>query len=57
MPAVELYLSWLLGLLSYWWNTLRPGVLAHGLQDVIGAVVAMKVTSSTWELFRWVCHN
>ncbi len=30
----------LLGLLAYWRKSLRPGMLAHGLQDTIGGVVA-----------------
>jgi hypothetical protein len=30
----------LLGLLAYWRKSLRPGMLAHGLQDVVGGVVA-----------------
>ena len=30
----------LLGLLAYWRKSLRPGMLAHGLQDGIGGVVA-----------------
>lgn len=30
----------LLGLLTYWRKTLRPAMLAHGLQDVLGGVVA-----------------
>src|SRR5947209_7180534 len=29
-------LGWLLGLLAYWRKSLRPGMLAHGLQDAIG---------------------
>ena len=32
--------GWLLGLLAYWRKSLRPGMLAHGLQDAIGGVVA-----------------
>ena len=32
--------GWLLGLLAYWRHSLRPGMLAHGLQDGIGGVVA-----------------
>jgi membrane protease YdiL (CAAX protease family) len=32
--------GWLLGLLAYWRKSLRPGMLAHGLQDGIGGVVA-----------------
>ena len=30
----------LLGLLAYWRKSLRPGMLAHGLQDAIGGLVA-----------------
>lgn len=30
----------LLGLLAYWRKSLRPGMLAHGLQDGIGGLVA-----------------
>jgi uncharacterized protein len=29
----------LLGVLTYWRNSLRPAMLAHGLQDVLGGVV------------------
>jgi membrane protease YdiL (CAAX protease family) len=32
--------GWLLGLFDYWRKSLRPGMLAHGLQDTIGGVVA-----------------
>lgn len=32
--------GWLLGLFAYWRKSLRPGMLAHGLQDGIGGVVA-----------------
>lgn len=32
--------GWLLGLLASWRKTLRPGMLAHGLQDGIGGLVA-----------------
>jgi len=32
--------GWLLGLLAYWRKSLRPGMLAHGLQDTLGGVVA-----------------
>jgi membrane protease YdiL (CAAX protease family) len=32
--------GWLLGLLAYWRKSLRPGMLAHGLQDAIGGIVA-----------------
>ena len=31
--------GWLLGLLAYWRKSLRPGMLAHGLQDTLGGVV------------------
>jgi membrane protease YdiL (CAAX protease family) len=30
----------LLGLLAYWRKSLRPGMLAHGLQDVLGGILA-----------------
>jgi hypothetical protein len=32
--------GWLLGLLASWRKSLRPGILAHGLQDSIGGLVA-----------------
>jgi len=32
--------GWMLGALAYWRKSLRPGMLAHGLQDSIGNVVA-----------------
>ena len=32
--------GWLLGLLAYWRKSLRPGMLAHGLQDALGGMVA-----------------
>ncbi len=32
--------GWLLGLLAYWRKSLRPGMLAHGLQDALGGLVA-----------------
>ena len=32
--------GWLLGVLAHWRKSLRPGMLAHGLQDTIGGVVA-----------------
>jgi hypothetical protein len=32
--------GWLLGLLAYWRKSLLPGMLAHGLQDALGGVVA-----------------
>lgn len=38
MLAVMLQ-GWLLGLLAYWRKSLRPGMLAHWLQDSIGGVV------------------
>jgi membrane protease YdiL (CAAX protease family) len=31
--------GWLLGLLAYWRKSLRPGMLAHWLQDSIGGIV------------------
>jgi len=39
MLAVMLQ-GWLLGLLAYWRKSLRPGMLAHWLQDSIGGIVA-----------------
>lgn len=39
MVVVMVY-GWLLGSLAYWRKSLRPGMLAHGLQDSIGGVVA-----------------
>jgi membrane protease YdiL (CAAX protease family) len=39
MPVIMVH-GWLLGLLAYWRKSLRPGMLAHGLQDCIGGVVA-----------------
>jgi len=39
MLAVMLQ-GWLLGLLANWRKSLRPGMLAHGLQDSIGGIVA-----------------
>jgi membrane protease YdiL (CAAX protease family) len=36
--------GWLLGLLAYWRKSLRPGMLAHGLQDGIGGVVGFFTT-------------
>jgi CAAX protease family protein len=36
-PMVQ---GWLLGLLAQWRKSLRPGMLAHGLQDGIGGLVA-----------------
>jgi CAAX protease family protein len=32
--------GWLLGLLVYWRKSLVPGMLAHGLQDSVGGIVA-----------------
>jgi len=32
--------GWLLGLFAYWRKSLRPGMLAHGLQDAIGGLAA-----------------
>ena len=32
--------GWLLGLLAHWCKSLRPGMLAHGLQDAMGGLVA-----------------
>jgi membrane protease YdiL (CAAX protease family) len=31
--------GWLLGLLAFWRRSLRPGMLAHALQDTIGGIV------------------
>jgi hypothetical protein len=39
MVAIVIY-GWLLGLLADWRKSLRPGILAHGLQDILGGVVA-----------------
>jgi membrane protease YdiL (CAAX protease family) len=39
MVAIMLQ-GWLLGLLAYWRKSLRPGMLAHGMQDAIGGLVA-----------------
>jgi uncharacterized protein len=39
MLAVMLQ-GWLLGLLACWRKSLRPAILAHGLQDSIGGIVA-----------------
>ena len=38
--VVVMFEGCLLGLLAYWRKSLRPGMLAHGLQDSIGGVVA-----------------
>ena len=32
--------GWLLGLLAYWRKSLRPGMIAHWLQDSIGGIIA-----------------
>jgi len=32
--------GWLLGLLAYWRKSLRPGMLAHWLQDSVGGIAA-----------------
>jgi len=32
--------GWLLGLFAYWRRSLRPGMLAHALQDGAGGVIA-----------------
>jgi len=32
--------GWLLGLLAWWRKSLRPGMLAHGVQDALGGIVA-----------------
>jgi membrane protease YdiL (CAAX protease family) len=32
--------GWLLGFLAYWRKSLRPGMIAHGVQDLAGGVVA-----------------
>jgi len=39
MAAIMVY-GWLLGLLAYWRKSLRPGMLAHWLQDTIANVAA-----------------
>jgi uncharacterized protein len=36
-PMVQ---GWLLGLLAHWRKTLRPGMLAHALQDALGGLVS-----------------
>jgi membrane protease YdiL (CAAX protease family) len=33
-------LAWLLGLLAHWRKSLLPGMLFHGVQDVLGGVIA-----------------
>jgi membrane protease YdiL (CAAX protease family) len=40
LMVVVMVQGWLLGLLASWRKSLRPGMLAHGLQDSIGGVVA-----------------
>ena len=40
MMVVVMVQGWLLGLLAYWRKSLRPGMLAHGLQDALGGLVA-----------------
>jgi membrane protease YdiL (CAAX protease family) len=42
MLAVTVY-GCLLGLLAWWRKSLRPGMLAHGLQDAILGLVAFFV--------------
>jgi membrane protease YdiL (CAAX protease family) len=37
--------GWLLGLFAYWRKSLRPGMLAHGLQDALGGTVAFFTSS------------
>jgi len=36
-PMVQ---GWLLGLLAHWRKSLRPGMLAHGVQDALGGLVS-----------------
>jgi membrane protease YdiL (CAAX protease family) len=38
MIAVATY-GWLLGLLAHWRKSLRPGIIAHALQDTLGGVL------------------
>jgi membrane protease YdiL (CAAX protease family) len=38
--VVVMIQGWLLGLLAYWRKSLRPGMLAHGLQNAVGGLVA-----------------
>jgi hypothetical protein len=38
--VVVMVQGWLLGLFAQWRKSLRPGMLAHGLQDVLGGVLA-----------------
>jgi membrane protease YdiL (CAAX protease family) len=40
LMIVVMFQGWLLGLLASWRKSLRPGMLAHGLQDGIGGVAA-----------------
>jgi membrane protease YdiL (CAAX protease family) len=40
LMVVIMIQGWFLGLLAYWRKSLRPGMLAHGLQDGIGGLVA-----------------
>jgi membrane protease YdiL (CAAX protease family) len=42
IPVVMVF-GWSLGLLAYWRKSLRPGMLAHGLQDTLGGVVGFFV--------------
>ena len=39
MLAIMLH-GWLLGLLAWWRKSLLPGMLAHGVQDSLGGIVA-----------------
>ena len=39
MIAIMIH-GWLLGLLAMWRKSLRPGMLAHGVQDSLGGIVA-----------------
>jgi membrane protease YdiL (CAAX protease family) len=39
MVAIMVH-GWLLGMLAHWRKSLLPGMLAHGLQDSIGGIVA-----------------
>ena len=40
LMLVVMIQGWLLGLLAYWRKSLRPGMLAHVLQDAAGGFVA-----------------
>lgn len=40
MMVIIMVHGWLLGLFAYWRKSLLPGMLAHGLQDAFGGVVA-----------------